>query len=197
MENENFSKMSQTDRCELFGSLIDVVEDWLESKGIIPADIPNGDRDEDAESGGDGENLAIIYGADYDELADRFSMVLGISRDVEESDNPQNTKISYLYRDASNYKNRNEAVISGPITEEQKNIIMDCLDGREFFIPSQVGLPEERFEDETEDDHCWFELDANSFSETDLKADVDLTVEQLVNNFVAAKGNWDDSQVFG
>ncbi len=65
--------LSQDDRCELWGCLIDVVEDWLESRGITPDDIPNDDREE-----GDS---AIIYGCDYDILADGFAAVLGIDRD--------------------------------------------------------------------------------------------------------------------
>ena len=69
------NNMSQADRCELFGQLIDVVEDWLENKGITPADIPNNERP-------DGDDCAaIIYGSDYDKLADQFSVVLGIDRD--------------------------------------------------------------------------------------------------------------------
>lgn len=66
------NKMSQSDKCELFGTLIDVVEDWLESKGITPENIPNDDRE--------GENAAIIYSTDYDYLADRFANILGITR---------------------------------------------------------------------------------------------------------------------
>lgn len=65
--------LSQDERCELWGCLIDVVEDWLESRGITPEDIPNKDRAE-----GD---AAIIYGCDYDILADGFAAVLGIDRD--------------------------------------------------------------------------------------------------------------------
>jgi len=68
------NNMSQADKCELFGQLIDAVEDWLESKGITPEDIPNEDRPENDEC------AAIIYGSDYDELADAFSNILGIDR---------------------------------------------------------------------------------------------------------------------
>lgn len=68
--------LSQDERCELWGCLIDVVEDWLESRGITPEDIPNDERE--------GEGAAIIYGCDYDILADGFAAVLGISRDYDE-----------------------------------------------------------------------------------------------------------------
>lgn len=69
----DFQNMSQADRSELFGCLIDAVEDFLEEKGITPSDILNKERE-----GEDGE--AIIFGSDYDNLADRFSEVLGIER---------------------------------------------------------------------------------------------------------------------
>lgn len=68
--------LSQSDRCELFGILIDVVEDWLEEKGVTHDMIPNEERES--------EDSAIIYGSDYDYLADRFSAILGIERDEPE-----------------------------------------------------------------------------------------------------------------
>lgn len=71
-----FDNLSQAERCELFGLLVDVVEDFLEEKGFTPDDIPNDER-----TGEEGE--AIIYGSDYDRLADGFSSVLGISRDID------------------------------------------------------------------------------------------------------------------
>lgn len=67
-------EMSQSDRMELWGRLIDVVEDWLAEKGITEEDIPNEERE-------GVEDAAIIFGDDYDYLADRFAEVIGISRD--------------------------------------------------------------------------------------------------------------------
>lgn len=78
MDSFKFDNMTQADRCELFGLLIDAVEDFLEEKGITPEDIPNDERDSDSD--------AIIYGSDYDDLANRFSEVLGIERDAPEED---------------------------------------------------------------------------------------------------------------
>lgn len=72
IENILNASLSQADRSELFGALIDVVEDWLEEKGITPEQILNPERDED--------NPAIIYGCDFDILADKFSAVLGVDR---------------------------------------------------------------------------------------------------------------------
>lgn len=77
--------MSQEERTELFGSLIDVVEDWLAEKGFTPNNFPKGlkflDYDENPS-----ENLdkAIIFGEDYDILADGFASVVGVSRYDEE-----------------------------------------------------------------------------------------------------------------
>lgn len=103
-----------------------------------------------------------------------------------------NTKVSYLYRDASNYKVHNEAVIKGGFTPEQAEAVMACLDMGENFIPCQVGLPEKRFDNTTEDDHCWFELGEHSFEETDAPATVDMTMDGLVQRFMEAKGRWDE-----
>ena len=65
-------KMNPDEKYEFFGVLIDVAEDFLDEMGITAKDIPNNER-EDADS-------AIIYGSDYDDLADRFSKRLCISR---------------------------------------------------------------------------------------------------------------------
>lgn len=53
----------------------------------------------------------------------------------------KNTRISYLYRDASNYKQHNEVVVPGTFTQEQIEAIIGCLDAGEYFIPVQVGFP--------------------------------------------------------
>lgn len=66
--------MEQADRCELWAALVDTIEDWLAEKGITPDDIPNDERE--------GEDAAIIYGDDYDDLADQFAELIGINRDT-------------------------------------------------------------------------------------------------------------------
>ena len=50
------------------------MEDGLDSKGITTDDIPNDEREQED------ENAAIIYGSDYDYLADKFAEILGITR---------------------------------------------------------------------------------------------------------------------
>ena len=105
-----------------------------------------------------------------------------------------NTQIRYVYRDASNYKVENECVVSGTFTPEQIAQIMNCCDLGEYFIPSQVGLPEQRFDRyDAEEDHCWFELSEDGFEETTRPATVGISAEQLVENFAAAKEHWNDT----
>lgn len=101
-----------------------------------------------------------------------------------------NTKVEYLYRDANNYKVWNKCVIRGEISEEQIETIIGCLNCGEYFIPEQVGLPAERFDNITESDHCWMEMDKYSFSSTDKKPTWNLEVEQLVKNFQRSKNSW-------
>ena len=50
-----------------------------------------------------------------------------------------------------------------------------------------------RFDKLNEDDHCWFELSVENFSVTSLPAEIQMSVEDVVNAFLAAKDNWDDS----
>ena len=105
-----------------------------------------------------------------------------------------NTQIRYLYRDASNYKVENECVVTGTFTPEQITQIMDCCDLGEYFIPTQVGLPEQRFDRyDPEDDHCWFELSEDGFEDTAKPATVGISAQQLVENFSAAKEHWNDT----
>ncbi len=103
-----------------------------------------------------------------------------------------NTLINYLYRDADNYKVYNHCVIEGEISSEQVAEIMDSLEDGEYFIPNQVGLPEKRFDViDPKADHCYFELCDDDFELTEALAEIDLTVDQLVENFRKAKGSWD------
>ncbi len=91
----------------------------------------------------------------------------------------KNTKIKYLYRDASNYKQPNEAVLAGEFKEEDLETIKSVQDC-EYFIPEQVGLHLTRPDDDiTEDDHCWAELFPDE--------DIELTDEEPFN------GPWSDN----
>lgn len=116
--------MSQPDRCELFGTLIDTVEDWLEEKGIKPEDISNPERE-------DG-NSVIIYGDDYDYLANSFSEILGIARDIDEEKftsplkGNANTLIEYADSDEDFEENFGDIVYSAFMDSE--NSLEDISD---------------------------------------------------------------------
>ncbi|MBU1221589.1 hypothetical protein KKF34_08985 [Myxococcota bacterium] len=66
-----------------------------------------------------------------------------------------NTKITYLYRDASNYKNHGEEIIAGTITTED---LRPYLIENTWFDAAAFGLPELYFTPKNEDDHLWHEL---------------------------------------
>lgn len=58
--------MTNSERLETLGCIIDIFEDFLEEKGI---DIPNDEKEQD-------DDAAIIYGTDYDNLSDRLEHIL-------------------------------------------------------------------------------------------------------------------------
>ena len=95
-----------------------------------------------------------------------------------------NTKISYLYRDADNYKRYNECIVAGTLSANQICTILDCCDMGEYFIPGQVGLPERRFD--------LHDPQADSFSETIEPPTIALTATELVNRFEECRNNWQD-----
>jgi hypothetical protein len=61
-----------------------------------------------------------------------------------------NTEITYLYRDASNYKFFGSIVVAGRIEIAD---IEGCFFDSEFFVPEAVGLPSLVPEVTNEDDH--------------------------------------------
>lgn len=99
-----------------------------------------------------------------------------------------NTKIEYLYRDASNYKVWNEAVVKGEITKQQEDAVFAALrcDGDANFVPKEVGLPEKRFDTWTEDDVDVFEL--QGFEATNEEPTVEITIDELVARLIARAG---------
>lgn len=62
--------VSEEDRPEFIGQIIDVFEDFLDEKGI---DISNDEKDEAAS---EGENPAIIYGTDYGNIESEIEEIL-------------------------------------------------------------------------------------------------------------------------
>lgn len=56
----------------------------------------------------------------------------------EEKIHTRNTQISYLYRDAHNYKKHNKVILPGTFTDKQIQAIIGCLSDGEYFIPSEM-----------------------------------------------------------
>lgn len=107
---------------------------------------------------------------------------------------PANTRIQYLYRDAGNYKQYHEVIVAGEL--EWKDIA-GCLDEGNLFIPSQIGLEdiqlmweEKGFAFPTEDDHVWCEIEEDGIDYTFLPPTVDVTAQQLVEQFQFVQ-KWD------
>ncbi|WP_018527426.1 hypothetical protein [Alkalispirochaeta alkalica] len=63
-----------------------------------------------------------------------------------------NTRFSYLYSDASNYKKHHEIVLAGTLRELD---LCEFLRDGEFFIPHEIDLPELQDKPLTLDDHIW------------------------------------------
>lgn len=68
-------KVGINDKAEFIGQLIDVIEDFLEDRGITLPNPEKEDCDEDA---------AIIYGSDYGDLQTGFEHVLSAWNLLEE-----------------------------------------------------------------------------------------------------------------
>lgn len=105
----------------------------------------------------------------------------------------QNTLITYLYRDACNYKVHNTAILKGLMTPEQEQRIWNSLQDGEYFIPHLVGLPEERFAHETEDDYPYFEF--QSTTHTNVPVSCDMSIEEMVKSFELHAKDWNSSEV--
>ena len=112
----NLDKLSIDRKCELFGALISVIEEFLEKKGITTKELPNSERDDDEET----DNCALIYGSDYDELENEFARILGISLN---SDCKEKYSIVGLQYSPDNF-----------LTEEGCNRILNKLSSNEFEI---------------------------------------------------------------
>jgi hypothetical protein len=103
-----------------------------------------------------------------------------------------NTRFSYLYRDACNYKKFNDVVLFGIIQENQ---IEPLLKDRLFFVPSEVGLPDLQDDVFSLDDHVWHEFEKIELTEEPTNIEVDASM--LIRNFRdAAHNNWNEYAVF-
>ena len=107
------------------------------------------------------------------------------------------TVFNYLYRDASNYKASGSVSLTGTMNDAERSELVACLDGDEFFVAEQIGLPPlcaalfQHGGGPTEDDHAWHMFDGFRDG-VDLAADAEAwgTSSALMAAFRAAKDNW-------
>ena len=113
-----------------------------------------------------------------------------------------NIRFIYLYRDASNYKQHGEVILSNETqlaVEEIDQTIRSLLSDGSFFIARQVQLEERFFTVVNEDDHPWHEF-VQVESTTDpifdpvpeAKRDIVQFLQELEQ---AHSAGWDETQV--
>lgn len=102
-----------------------------------------------------------------------------------------NTRVTYLYRDASNYAETHSVVVTGEPDVLQRAFAAASPDG--LFIPSQVGLPDlqERIGGGRlyEDDGPWHEI--LGVEPAAVAATVDLSADELAQHLKSV--TWDEA----
>jgi hypothetical protein len=113
-----------------------------------------------------------------------------------------NIRFIYLYRDASNYKQHGEAILSNETqlaVEEIDQQVRSHLSDGSFFIAQQVQLEERFFTVVNEDDHPWHEF-VQVESTTDPIFDPVPEIKRDIVQFLqvleqAHRTGWDETQV--
>ena len=113
-----------------------------------------------------------------------------------------NIRFAYLYRDASNYKQHGEVILSNEkqlTVEEIDQTIRSHLSDGSFFIARQVQLEERFFAAVNEDDHPWHEFvqvkatpDPVFDPAPEIKRDIAQFLQELEQ---AHQTGWDETQV--
>lgn len=113
-----------------------------------------------------------------------------------------NIRFAYLYRDASNYKQHGEVILSNETqrtVEEIDQQVRSHLSDGSFFIARQVQLEERFFTVVNEDDHPWHEfvqVEATADPVFDPVPEVKRDIEQFLQELEQAhSAGWDESQV--
>jgi hypothetical protein len=104
-----------------------------------------------------------------------------------------NTRVEYLYRDGSNYKQWGAVVFHRSCDATLVRRLFAALDGGEFFIAHQVRLPELFFADRPlyADDHCWHELAEVTSTSAVPDDPLDRTIEEFVTEIeCASRDGW-------
>lgn len=108
------------------------------------------------------------------------------------------TAFAYRYRDASNYKVDSSILLSGALTNSDKESIVGKLHDGEFFVAEQLGIPPLRqalFElsgGPNDDDHCWHEFVA-FLDEPVVDEPIWGSANELISGF-SAVGDWNVSR---
>ena len=96
-----------------------------------------------------------------------------------------NIKFTYLYRDASNYKQHNEIVFANPnellIQKIQSAITENLIDGN-WFVAKDWNVPDLHFKEyawDNEMDHDWHEF--ASVEETNEPVTLKISIENLID----------------
>ena len=113
-----------------------------------------------------------------------------------------NIRFVYMYRDASNYKQHGEVILSNEIqrtVEEVDKQIHSLLSDGLFFIARQVQVEERFFDVVSEDDHPWHEF-VSVEATTDPTFDPVPEEKRDITNFLkeldqAHRSGWDEKQV--
>ena len=109
-----------------------------------------------------------------------------------------NIRLVYLYRDASNYKQHGEVILSNETrltVEEIDTRIRALLSDGLFFIARQVQLEERFFATVNEDDHPWHEfvqVEATADPVPESNRDITQFMKELEQ---AHHSGWDETQV--
>ena len=113
-----------------------------------------------------------------------------------------NIRLIYLYRDASNYKQHGEVILSNETqltVEEIDQTIRSLLSDGLFFIAQQVQLEERFFAVISEDDHPWHEfvqVEATTDPIFDPVPEVKRDIAQFLLELEQVHNTgWDETQV--
>ncbi|MCM2316628.1 MAG: hypothetical protein NDJ92_15890 [Thermoanaerobaculia bacterium] len=104
-----------------------------------------------------------------------------------------NSRLEYLYRNASNYKKWGAVVFSGTADAALSRRLVNALESQEFFIANQVRVPELFFDDglKPEEDLCWHEFVALETVDEEPTDQFSRTVVSFVEECEAAsRAGW-------
>jgi len=113
-----------------------------------------------------------------------------------------NIRFSYMYRDASNYKQHGEAIFSNEkqlLVDEIEKQVRACLNDEAYFIARQIHIEERFFEALYDDDHPWHEflrVEAASAPAFDPESDHQRDIAELLAELESAHwSGWDEMNV--